>query len=92
MTLPKIVSQDEWTAARRTLLEKEKDFTRQRDRLNTERRELPTIEVTKPYERSDILPSASALAPFAKVAPVLERRRRIASMTGQETACELAPR
>ena len=38
MTLPKIVSQEEWTAARRTLLEKEKDFTRQRDRLNTERR------------------------------------------------------
>ena len=28
MSLPKIVSQDEWTAARRTLLEKEKDFTR----------------------------------------------------------------
>ncbi len=50
MSLPKIVSQEEWTAARRTLLEKEKDFTRQRDRLNTERRELPMVEVTKPYE------------------------------------------
>ena len=50
MSLPKIVSQEEWTAARRVLLEKEKDFTRQRDRLNTERRELPMVEVTKPYE------------------------------------------
>ncbi len=50
MTLPKVVSQEEWTAARRILLEKEKDFTRQRDRLNTERRELPMVEVTKPYE------------------------------------------
>ena len=50
MSLPKVVSQDEWTATRRTLLEKEKDFTRQRDRLNTERRELPMVEVTKPYE------------------------------------------
>ena len=50
MSLPKIVSQEEWTAARRELLEKEKEFTRQRDRLNTERRELPMVEVTKPYE------------------------------------------
>jgi predicted dithiol-disulfide oxidoreductase (DUF899 family) len=50
MTLPKIVSQEEWTAARRELLEKEKELTRQRDRLNTERRELPMVEVTKPYE------------------------------------------
>ena len=50
MSLPKIVSQDEWTAARRLLLEKEKDLTRQRDRLNTERRELPMVEVTKEYE------------------------------------------
>ena len=33
-----------------TMLEKEKDFTRQRDRLNTERREQPMVEVTKPYE------------------------------------------
>ncbi len=50
MALPKIVSQDEWTAARRALLEKEKEFTRQRDRLNTERRELPMVEVTTPYK------------------------------------------
>jgi predicted dithiol-disulfide oxidoreductase (DUF899 family) len=50
MSLPKVVSPEEWTAARRVLLEKEKDLTRQRDRLNTERRELPMVEVTKPYE------------------------------------------
>jgi predicted dithiol-disulfide oxidoreductase (DUF899 family) len=50
MALPKIVSQEEWTAARRARLEKEKEFTRQRDRLNTERRELPMVEVTKGYE------------------------------------------
>ena len=50
MTLPKIVPQEEWTAARRALLEKEKEFTRRRDELNTERRELPMVEVTKPYE------------------------------------------
>jgi predicted dithiol-disulfide oxidoreductase (DUF899 family) len=50
MSLPKVVSQEEWTAARRALLDKEKELTRQRDRLNTERRELPMVEVTKPYE------------------------------------------
>src|SRR5215212_7753362 len=50
MSLPKVVSHEEWTAARRALLEKEKELTRQRDRLNTERRELPMVEVTKPYE------------------------------------------
>jgi predicted dithiol-disulfide oxidoreductase (DUF899 family) len=50
VSLPKIVSQEEKTAARRALLEKETDLTRQRDRLNTERRQLPMVEVTKPYE------------------------------------------
>ena len=50
MSLPKIVSPEEWTAARRAFLAKEKEATRQRDRLNTERRELPMVEVTKPYE------------------------------------------
>ena len=50
MSLPKVVSQEEWTAARRALLEKEKELTRRRDQLNTERRELPMVEVTKPYE------------------------------------------
>ena len=50
MSLPKVVSQEEWTAARRELLEKEKELTRARDRLNTERRELPMVEATKTYE------------------------------------------
>ena len=49
MTLPKIVSHEEWEAARRALLTKEKDATKARDRLNTERRELPMVEVTKDY-------------------------------------------
>jgi len=50
MTLPKIVSFEEWTAARKELLTKEKEATRQRDVLNAERRELPMVEVTKRYE------------------------------------------
>jgi predicted dithiol-disulfide oxidoreductase (DUF899 family) len=49
MSLPKIVSRDEWLAARKVLLEKEKAATRARDALNTERRELPMVEVDKDY-------------------------------------------
>jgi predicted dithiol-disulfide oxidoreductase (DUF899 family) len=50
MTLPKIASREEWLAARRELLEEEKDLTRRRDELNTRRRNLPMVEITKPYE------------------------------------------
>jgi predicted dithiol-disulfide oxidoreductase (DUF899 family) len=49
VSLPKIVSHDEWVAARRDLLVKEKEATKARDRLNTERRELPMVEVLKDY-------------------------------------------
>jgi predicted dithiol-disulfide oxidoreductase (DUF899 family) len=49
MTLPTIVSQEEWETARRDLLRKEKQATRDRDRLNAERRELPMVEVTQDY-------------------------------------------
>ena len=49
MNLPKIVSHDEWVAARTAFLAQEKEATKQRDRLNAERRELPMVEVTKPY-------------------------------------------
>jgi predicted dithiol-disulfide oxidoreductase (DUF899 family) len=49
MSLPKVVSRDEWLAARKALLEKEKAATRARDALNAERRELPMVEVDKDY-------------------------------------------
>jgi predicted dithiol-disulfide oxidoreductase (DUF899 family) len=49
MTLPDIVSQQEWYEARRAFLDKEKAATRARDRLNAERRQLPMVEVTKDY-------------------------------------------
>ena len=50
MNIPEIVSQAEWAAARTGFLVKEKEATRQRDRLNAERRQLPMVEVTAPYE------------------------------------------
>ncbi len=49
MTHHQIVSRDAWLAARRELLQKEKDFTRLRDALNAERRALPWVKVEKEY-------------------------------------------
>ena len=46
---PQVVSRDEWLAARGQLLAKEKEFTRQRDALNAERRRLPMTEIDKEY-------------------------------------------
>jgi predicted dithiol-disulfide oxidoreductase (DUF899 family) len=44
-----IVSRDQWVAARRRLLAKEKEFLRLRDQLSHERRELPWERVEKQY-------------------------------------------
>ncbi len=50
MSLPKIATRDEWLAQRTKLLAKEKELTRERDALNTERRNLPMVEIDKEYE------------------------------------------
>ena len=50
MSLPDIVTQEEWLAARKELLAREKELTRVRDELNADRRRLPMVEITKPYE------------------------------------------
>lgn len=49
MNLPRIVSRQEWLAARTELLAEEKELTRRRDALSTRRRELPMVEIDKPY-------------------------------------------
>ena len=49
MSLPDIVSRDEWLAARTALLEREKALTRRRDELSAARRELPMVEITEDY-------------------------------------------
>ena len=52
----KIASQDEWLKARKQLLTQEKEFTRLRDQLSQQRRELPWVKVEKNYSRGiDIL-------------------------------------
>ncbi len=45
----KVVSRDEWLVARKDHLAKEKEFTRLRDQLSSERRELPWVRVEKEY-------------------------------------------
>jgi predicted dithiol-disulfide oxidoreductase (DUF899 family) len=44
-----IVSREQWIAARKAHLAREKEFTRARDRLNEERRALPWVKVDKAY-------------------------------------------
>jgi predicted dithiol-disulfide oxidoreductase (DUF899 family) len=49
MSLPQVVSREEWVTARKALLAKEKELTRKRDALNTERRLLPMVKIEKDY-------------------------------------------
>ena len=48
MSLPEIVSAEEWRAAR-VALDEEKAATRARDALSTRRRELPMVRIAKDY-------------------------------------------
>ncbi len=47
--IPKVVSRDEWLAERKQLLMREKELTRQHDRVNAERRRLPMVKLEKEY-------------------------------------------
>lgn len=49
MSLPKIVSRDEWLDARKALLAREKEMTRARDALSADRRRLPMVRIDKEY-------------------------------------------
>lgn len=46
---PNVVSRENWLAARKALLAKEKELTQARDRLSAERRELPWVKVEQNY-------------------------------------------
>ena len=47
--LPRVVSRDEWLAARVELLAREKELTKLRDALAADRRRLPMVEIEKDY-------------------------------------------
>ena len=49
MSLPEIVSREEWIRTRVALLEREKELTKARDGLVAERRRLPMVEVIEAY-------------------------------------------
>lgn len=49
MSLPEVVSRDEWLAAHKRLLTQEKELTRQYDAVNADRRRLPMVRVEKDY-------------------------------------------
>ena len=46
---PPIVSRDEWLAIRKEHLAREKELTKQQDRLSAERRRLPMVRIEKNY-------------------------------------------
>ncbi|HEY4005431.1 MAG TPA: DUF899 domain-containing protein [Pseudonocardia sp.] len=64
MALPSVATREEWLVARRELLEKEKELTRQRDALSAMRRELPMVRVDKQYTFAAVDGAASLLDMF----------------------------
>jgi predicted dithiol-disulfide oxidoreductase (DUF899 family) len=46
---PRVATRAEWLAARKAFLAREKELTHARDALNAARRELPMVEIAKPY-------------------------------------------
>jgi predicted dithiol-disulfide oxidoreductase (DUF899 family) len=49
VSLPEIVSRDEWLVARKELLAREKEATRAKDAMNADRRRLPMVKINKEY-------------------------------------------
>ena len=44
-----VATREDWLAARKALLEEEKEFTRARDAVSVKRRALPWVKIDKPY-------------------------------------------
>jgi hypothetical protein len=79
-----VVSKDEWLAARRLLLAREKEFTAHRDLINAERRRLPWLKIDKDYVFDGLAGKEASARPVRRpqpagglplhVRPRLERR------------------
>ena len=52
MHLPEVVSPEEWLAARKELLVKEKELARAREGVNADRWRLPTVRIDEPLDRA----------------------------------------
>src|SRR5262245_42407063 len=70
MTLPRVVSERQWQATRKTMLAKEKALTRKHDALAAERRRMPMVKIEKPYVFEGADGNASLLDLF-------DRRRQL---------------
>lgn len=60
-----IVTKEDWNKAHQAFLKKEKEHTRERDKLNAERRHLPMVEITKNYTFNGLKEQYSLLDLFA---------------------------
>ena len=49
MSLPDVVTREQWLEARRQLLAREKEHTRKHDALNADRRRLPMVRISQEY-------------------------------------------
>jgi predicted dithiol-disulfide oxidoreductase (DUF899 family) len=71
MSLPEVVSREEWLAAREQLLVREKQLTRQTDALNADRRRLPMVRIDKNYRFEGDAGEATLLDLFGDSAQLL---------------------
>ena len=78
-----MVSRDEWVAARKELLQEEKAMTRARDALNTKRRELPMVEIDKPYVFEGPEGKADLAGPVRRPSPTHRAAFHVRSELGQ---------
>lgn len=69
-SFPQVVSPQQWREARTALLAKEKELTRLRDAVNTQRRLLPMVKIDKSY-------SFEAPAGTARLLDLFEGRRQL---------------
>lgn len=74
MSLPDVVSREEWLAARVKLLDEEKALTRHHDQVNAERRRLPMVYVDKEYIFEGPEGKVTLARPYEKIAAAKAER------------------
>ena len=83
MTDHPVVSREEWLSARTSFLAKEKEFTRLRDELSRQRRELPWVLVDDPYRIRDAGREAHAGGALRRPAPARRLPLHVQSGVGR---------
>jgi hypothetical protein len=79
-------TRDRWLAARRELLARERELTRQRDAVNAARRRLPMVEITKHYSFTAPRGEISLLDLLGQETTLRGRRSRKRSRPGYRRA------